>query len=808
MQEAIPPEVRPIAEAAGAPKRADIEAARHIAEEPPAHLPSAANDNEPAAAPSARAVGDIEEGAAPRRKEGTNEPVAKPEDQDIRQRTHGEDPEKTGEYPAYKPKTLEEHFADPDPRPAPIFVTADLSPELLKGKPSIPGHSEITASNPHSEAAALANYHALRLADPHREVSIIRCIDPQHPNFGEYRVFQGGAESVSRPPDGWVSDRHAHPLLGEGTASQRLARSLPTGTGGDFAVMQRELDVQSGLVQSAQGARRDSIIDIRLGDQHAETHFSITRNGDGYDYHVSFRPPHDGVEHMGPFHSIAEYEEAATKLTGIDFSARSENDSYRTAGANVTAEPPRPAHGDPVTASMRQDIEFIQQRMALAGEFEGQIKGATPRGELDPSLGRAATLSDAHERVIRMGLVGEPDSMIRLHNILNDDSIPVPVRALISDTTLAATRNELLRTGQLAPGEPLVLLFHGASPEKTKSLISEGVDMARGPGGPHDDFGEGLYLTRSLESALAYREARSGQLPGDPPGGVIPYMLRGRELANSVDVSSRGALREQWEAFAVANAKTLLEGGKVMMSEGVMKVALGQVKTFADFDSSLIENRGKMFNDFLASIGANPSVIFGDLGGPLTNGIQLREVTDQVVIRSKEIADIMNEQHVRKGTREPGSAIGGGEDLQQRTVGLGPMVLAPIEHLNEPQLKNRVDNAFDAMAPGSQPRRPEDLPAGMSLKDPAVAANEQARRDALVAHVVAEVSARRGPEAADRLTELLIIGGEPMARALRSETERGMARALDSLPDSLAKPLSLTPTQRSELIDLMRARAA
>ena len=36
-----------------------------------------------------------------------------------------------------------------------------------------------------------------------------------------------------------------------------------------------------------------------------------------------------------------------------------------------------------------------------------------------------------------------------------------------------------------------------------------GIDMARRPGGPHDDFGEGLYFTQSFETALKYRDTRS-----------------------------------------------------------------------------------------------------------------------------------------------------------------------------------------------------------------------------------------------------------------------------------------------------------
>jgi hypothetical protein len=285
-------------------------------------------------------------------------------------------------------------------------------------------------------------------------------------------------------------------------------------------------------------------------------------------------------------------------------------------------------------------------------------------------------------------------------------------------------------------------------------------------------------------------------------------------------------MRAKWEAFAVANARTLLHGGDLMYSPMVQKILRGEVTSFADFDASLHQNRGTLFNDFLASVGAKPDVIFGDLGGPLTHGIQLRGVTDQVVIRGAALAEIMNQQHVRPGespgddglsmrtagpVEEPSAvpptpaARSGGEGEGQKG-----MVLAPIERLDDGQLKNRVDNAFDIMAPGATPRRPDGMSdGGVSMNDPAVAAAEQARRQAKVADVVADFPTRRKkPEEVARFGELLLVGGEPMARALRAETEAGMARALDALPEVLARPLTLTPGQRTELIDLMLARAA
>lgn len=632
----------------------------------------AANDNDvDGAEPMRRAVGDPEEGPA-RARSSDDEDLrlrsADGDDGDLRERP-------TRELPAYRQKNLDEHLASTEARPPPISVTEDLTPGRLRGGRSIPEHSDIRATDPKSESAALNNYHVLREADLHREVLLAKCVDPANPRYGEYVVFQGGESSVSRPPRGWIAERHSHPRLAGGEMAERLVRSLPSGSGGDFAVLRNEVDMMAGLVTTPPPHRRDSVIDVRLGETTLETHFSITRYDDGvYVYRVSFRPPHDGVDTIGPIYSLADYETAAGNLTGQRF-GKGKRETYSMAdGTTVSAGPPRAVHGEPTSAATRDDIDFVAGRMALAGDFEAQVRSGRQTGEFDPHIGRAATLLDAQARVMQMGLVGEPDSMIRLHNILNDDTIPVEVRAAISDATLAATRNHLIATRQLEPGEPLVMLFHGATPERTHSIVKHGIDMSRGPGGPNDDFGQGLYFTRSFETALRYRDTRSSAGGRQDVGGVVPYLLRGRELGDMVDVSTGGSLRAQWEAYAIRNAHVLLHGNDgLALTPMVRRILEGKVTSFSDFDASLHQNRGQLFNDFLASIGAHPDVIFGDLGGPLTHGIQLREVTDQVVVRGEDVAKVMNRQHVREGTadrdtmRSGGSLAMPGDSLRMRT---------------------------------------------------------------------------------------------------------------------------------------------
>jgi hypothetical protein len=310
-------------------------------DEPPA-APRAANDNEPAGTPVRRRVGEPDEGPAvrlPDEAEPTRAPPAGEddgpglravrEDEELRLPVQGEDDGphlRSGDSEDRGPITqkipvvgrgLAELNADPAAAHLPIYDQIDLTPEILRGSRSIPEDSRIRASDPHSETAALANYRALRDADLHREVLLAKCVNPNDERYGQYMVIQGGPDSVRRPPDGWIAERHSHPRLYDAaTSAERLVRSLPSGEGADFGVLRREVDMMSGLVNSTKGIKRESVIDVRLGEQVHETHFSITRNGDSYEYHVSFRPPHDGVSSLGPFRSLADYETAAGNLTG------------------------------------------------------------------------------------------------------------------------------------------------------------------------------------------------------------------------------------------------------------------------------------------------------------------------------------------------------------------------------------------------------------------------------------------------------------------------------------------------------------
>lgn len=646
----LPEAIRPIA-------RALADAPDSAPDQP--RMPSAANDPGEPAAPRMRSRDDPD-ADTPASERITRELPAFNPDEPVTPRRAHDDRDHAGE------QSLMEFLGDGAVTEQKVFANTDLDREMLRHQPSVPDDATIYASDPHSYDAAKANYDALRGADPHREALIAH-----NPVTGEYKVIQGVRGSVRAPGEGWATLRHSHPRLHETTViSDRLSASLPSSFGGDFTVLRGELLSGVGTVQTPEGTVRSSIIDIRLGDQHYETHFSITRNGHDEQYRVSFRPPHDGVGELGPFSSIGDFEAAARSLAGGSLPQAPTRDGHiymgREGGESAVVSRRSATHGEMLGEAARGDIDFIRRRMEMADDFDLQVQGLRQHGDIDPVLGRSASISDAHDRVQRMGMVGQEDSMIRLHNILNDETIPVATRALISDVTLEATRQHMLDTGQLAPGEPLVMLFHGATRSRSDDLIETGVDFTRNPGGVDDDFGEGLYFTRHFESARAYREGRHGDVPGD----VIPYILRGSDLGVFVDVSTGGAHRRQWEDFVMNNLH-LFAGAEGRVTPEVARRMIDGTLTFDDLPYTT--RRGEAFNAFLASLGAehgNPQIIFGDLGGPLTSGIQYRGgVTDQAAVRSQHLGDLLNAQHVRRSAASGDVTSGeGGTRLRSRDI--------------------------------------------------------------------------------------------------------------------------------------------
>ncbi|MFM2409981.1 MAG: hypothetical protein RL481_809, partial [Pseudomonadota bacterium] len=558
------------------------------------------------------------------------------------------------EHQKQPPRTLNDHIEDYDrPFGRRIYDTVDLTDRDLTRLGHMPENSRIMATNPRDLEAALHNYHKMRAHDTNREVMLV-----QDRETGMYMVVQGGPGRVVVPPGPWNVLQHSHPriLLTSTNANDVLVRSIPSGKPGDIHTVMVEVDALVASAPAGTIVSRTSVIDIQVADAAGnvtvyQTRFGVIGEGPTRGIWVEFHnPKNNNAIERHSFSNLAEYEAHVLKTTGVDLTKQGA-DAVLSVGSARQVRPPV-SHGDAIPPQVRADVDFIASRMAMHDDFDQQVRGLREHGDLDPHLGRAATLEDAHARVRAMGLVGEPDSMIRLHNIINDESIPLPVRTMISDITLAATQRQMVETGQLQPGEPLIMLFHGANNARARDMVENGISMARRPGGISDDFGEGLYFTQHLESARVYAKGRGGT-SADGNGLVIPYILRGSDLGTVVNVRTGAQHRAAWEAFVSANtrlfAKLNIDPAFLRLPSTMEALLNNRPLPFGSFDA---EGRGKVFNAFVESLGSphnRPDIIFGDLGGPLTSGVQFRGgVTDQAAVRSQRLADILNEQHVRR----------------------------------------------------------------------------------------------------------------------------------------------------------------
>ena len=341
------------------------------------------------------------------------------------------DPEKTGEFPAdiaeqarrpdlleeyqeqqkLPPRKLEAHIDSYDGQIGrPIHDTVDLSDRDLTRLGHMPKNSRITASDPKSLDAAMHNYKMLMAHDRNREVMLIRNKDT-----GEYLVVQGGPTSVTVPKGPWIVERHSHPKIIDADLNDVLVRSIPSGKPGDVGTVMAEV---SDLLASAPAGTiisRRSVIDIQISDQKGnitthQTTFGVIGDGPDRIIWVEYRNPKNGnAVELHAFRSLADYEAHVLKTTGVDLTKQGEN-AVRTPAPAAKTSPPPPLHSAALSAKQRADIDFIAGRMAMRDDFDRQVQGLRTRGEIDPHLGRAASLEDAQARVRQMGLVGEPDS--------------------------------------------------------------------------------------------------------------------------------------------------------------------------------------------------------------------------------------------------------------------------------------------------------------------------------------------------------------------------------------------------------------
>ena len=511
--------------------------------------------------------------------------------------------------------------------------------------------------------AANDNFGRLINADPTREVAI-----HHNPVTGEYVVIQGatGSVAVIRPggeltgpgangrlvtaggvpdPGGhWIVHSHFHPNR-PGQPGTAFIRRLPSGfAGGDFGVVHFEV---VGLGHERRSSR------IYFSDQGrvAYTDFGIDPGHPKGAYWIDYPDPSTGKRVREHFETPGDYGKF---LKGVrdnpELAGSGGTPTLRTADAEAPpAAPPRAlAPGSRETAMTAEDHGSVQ---ALVDHIEAltdnrRILGVlAERGASQNLMGEARKWvgeleANSRSMIHGLGLVGEPQSMTRLHLIMNDPGLSIPLRQAIADTVLEATRAHLVATGQLSPDEPLMLLFHGAPDKRTRSIRSGGIDMARIQGGSADDFGRGLYLTSRVEAAVTYVNK-----PKPSAGEIFPFVLRGRDVGVTVDVSPGGTHRAAWEAFIMSNlemyAKVRPIGPVDLQAWMEGRLRFGQVDAF--------ENRGVVFEAFLADLArqtgrpelARPDFVHGELGGPMTSGYGRG---DQQAVRTTRVADVLNDQ--------------------------------------------------------------------------------------------------------------------------------------------------------------------
>lgn len=668
VQEAIPPELRPLTEKAGVPSPADLDAAArqtHVEptrplEELVVRAPGIADETK--GTRLTRPEAPVEETAIiSRSRAGADEPIEmrsnirppgdetepaqfrsnRSDDTDARLRDRrsatGFEDEPTN--PNIKLPTLEEQLqAIKERKTAPgeerkdtgiVIATADLTVAKLDQLDAqghrIPGGSEITAHDSKSRDAALSNYHALRefSATQGREVLLA-----YNTRTKDYVVIQGEIGQVTPRGGDYITLRHSHPeAVTMITTAEKVLHGLPSGRPGDIAALMSEAWRQAA--QHGGVSTVTSTIDVHYGTRVLETEFSVTHDQGKASIRVEFTHPETGTKYeMGPYFSIDQYAEGVLKLFDVKITV-----GDASLPAMMSAREDSIIHrGDPVSVEDRGAARSVAENVAQAAGLEEPV--------------RAGRMSEIHEMVRTMGLVDQPDSLARLTNLLNvdDPKFTPAMRAAVASATLEATRADLIRTGQLAPGDDVLMLFRGVTAERMGGYEREGINLARLGPGRDEDAGRGLYGSQDLESAMRYT--------GQEGGTVLPLIVRKSELGNVIDVRSGTPLGDRWLAFV----RTSKGKGRIWPEHAHLR---GQLFPGLDVPLALERDlRGARFEDFLKSVASDPTLpeavrtasrdphmTLMDLGGVASTGNDRGILTDQWAMHSQHIADMFNEAH-------------------------------------------------------------------------------------------------------------------------------------------------------------------
>ena len=574
---------------------------------------------------------------------------------EFRSNNHSGDGPSWKEVMSLPTRTLEQH-AEQGNRAVQshrVEATADLTPEMLRKLPAIPEGSVIRATDPKSFEAALRNYHAMLGSDPHNELLLAF-----HPQSGDYAVIKGNTGRVGAPESaGWIGERHVHPQGFMRNMAARILHNLPSGIPGDFGMMFNEVRFLRDLRSDGNVVTRASHIDVVQPDGSIQvTTFSATLRPPPapMEFSLRFYNPQSGEhESFGPRSDFSEYRDRVLALTNHDiFKPPTIADADAYSGAGRTPAAGGAAHTP-------------EAHRAAATATEASMRARIAAEPMEALFSPHAAPADRDAAVRRLGLTGAPDSLARLTALINEPSLTPAMRSAIADATLSATRADLVRSGALAPGDDVVMLFRGVTAERRGDYEAGGIDLARLGPGRDEDAGRGLYGSQDLQSAMGYTG-------GGADGRVLPLIVRRSELGNVIDVRSGTPLGDRWLAYvrATAHEGRLMPGYEHLsgvLHPGVdMPIGLGR------------GGRGARFEDFLRSVAADPTappamrvaaadphITFMDLGGVASWGNDRGMLTDQFAMHHQRVADLFNEAH---GFPMPGRGAGGGDEGTFRSL--------------------------------------------------------------------------------------------------------------------------------------------
>nr|WP_299913681.1 hypothetical protein [Sphingomonas bacterium] len=714
---------------------------------------------------------------------------------------------------------------------APVHVRVSLADTEMVSAAHLPADSILVHPDSHSRVAANDNFGRMINADPSREVAVYR-----NPVTGEFIVVVGAERSVAsirlggelergngkgtlpvsrdgvpEPGGHWVLSHHYHPNR-KGEAGTRLLRRLPSGVDGDFAVIYRE------AISHGYDEHSSRIYFVDNGKV-SHTDFGFDANNPKARFWVEYPNPLTGTRTREEFATIGEYHTFLNGVQGDPAKAAAGGSGRARTADNDNEAPVPPSGADParrvggeqaaiddrLTPHNMADAAFAGARMERVADFEAQLSGHKQIGDIEPTLGRAAALNDAMESVKRMGLVDRPDATIRLTALLNDPSVPDKIKPLIARAALEATREAMLRDGRLSHGDELLMLFRGASSERLEDYKRTGIDPTLATN-REEDVGPGLYMSQDLESAKRY---------GGADSTVLPFIVRRSELGNVFDISPGSPLRARWEDFVMQNWSQFGFHPTTAGARGKQGPA-----DFNQFGALWFEraNRVILFDAFRESIAADktlspstrqaasdPDIVLTDLGGPMTWGNDRGFVTDQAAMKTRHVADLMNDQlgFPRAGTPTEDDMLRGTGPARTADGGGDGEPPAARPRTRKPRVKPVADETeAPAIAAPATPKRggrskkavaiPDEEAAGGTAK-PAV---EPGEAEAPVAKTPKQSKreldpvegARRNRELAEAREDAVRLMDEAReAKRLRSQEDPLKAKAMAERPDKPAE---------------------